>query len=387
MHPITVAYVSTFPPRECGIATFTRDLAAAVTAYNPRAQALVIAINDDATTYNYGPQVRWQIAQQEAESYREVGELISRSTVDVVNVQHEFGIFGGPWGSYVLRLVDGLRKPIVTTLHTVLPDPDPEPKRLTAELCARSDAVVVMTPAAVEILYRDYGLERRRVHVILHGVPTAHLQAAQEAKAWLGLQGRDIVSTFGLINPGKGIEDVIDALPRVVARFPRVLYMVLGQTHPTVRRAQGEEYREQLIARVHRLGLDEHVRFNNRYLPDPELVQYLMASDIYVTAYHNPKQVVSGTLSYALGCGRAVVSTPYLYARDALADGRGVLVPFRDPPAIAAAVNELLGDPQRRRELQLRAFVYGKQMRWPRVASIYLELFRQMVANREVIAS
>ncbi len=309
MQPITAAYVSTFPPRDCGIATFTRDLMAAVNGYDPRGRGLVAAINDEAAVYNYGPQVRWQIAQQEPESYEEVAEAISRSAVDVVIIQHEFGIFGGPWGSCALRFVDRLRKPIVTTLHTVLPNPDPEPKRLTTELHERSEAVVVMTPTAVEILRRDYGLESRRVHTIPHGVPTVHLQEAQEAKARLDLQGRDLVSTFGLINPGKGIEDVIDALPAVVARFPRVLYVVLGETHPTVRRAQGEVYREQLIARMHHLGLDEHVRFNNRYLPDPELVQYLMATDVFVTAYHNPKQSVSGTLSYALGCGRAIVST------------------------------------------------------------------------------
>lgn len=378
LRPITAAYVSTFPPRECGIATFTRDLTRAINLYNPRARPLIVAINDEAEIYTYGPQVRWQIAEDDPESYREVAQALNASTVDVVNVQHEFGIFGGEWGRHALVLLDALRMPVVTTLHTVLPDPDPVAREIVRALCERSAATVGMTPVAREILGRDYGLDGARLRVIPHGVPAASMQNAEDVKARLGLRGRRVVSTFGLINPSKGIEDVIDALPKVVARFPQVLYLVLGETHPVVRREQGEEYRTSLIRQVHQLGLEPHVKFNNRYLPDDELVQYLMATDVYITPYHNPNQIVSGTLSYALGCGRAIISTPYLYAKDALGQGRGVFVAFHDPQAIADTLIELLGDPARRERLQQQAYAYGKQMRWPRVAAAYVELFREV---------
>jgi len=370
--------VSTFPPRECGIATFTRDLTRAIHLYNPRARPLIVAINDAAEIYAYGLQVRWQIAEDDPESYRRVARALNGSPVDVVNVQHEFGIFGGERGRHVLVLLDALRKPVVTTLHTVLPDPDPVTREIVRALYERSAATVVMTPVAREILGRDCGLDGARLRVIPHGVPVASMQDAEAVKARLGLGGRQVVSTFGLINPSKGIEDVLDALPAVVARFPQVLYLVLGETHPVVRRAQGEEYRIRLLRRVHQLGLEAHVKFSNRYLPDEELLQYLLATDVYITPYHNPNQIVSGTLSYALGCGRAIISTPYLYAQDALGQGRGVLVAFHDPQAIAGTLLALLGDPARRGRLQQQAYAYGKQMRWPRVAAAYVDLFREV---------
>lgn len=384
---ISAAYVSTFPPRECGIATFTRDLTRAIHAYNPLARPMVAAINDEAEIYHYGPYVRWQMAQDNPQSYRDVARAINASTVDVVNIQHEFGIFGGEWGRSLLGFLEALTKPVVTTLHTVLPDPPPPPVEITRALYARSDATVAMTHVALAILRRDYGLDGDRVRVIPHGVPVASMQDPEEAKARLGLDGRLIVSSFGLINPGKGIEDVLDALPRIVARFPDLLYLVLGETHPVVRRGQGEEYRMRLIRQVHRLGLEPHVKFNNRYLTDDELVQYLMATDVYITPYHNPNQIVSGTLSFALGCGRAIVSTPYLYASDALAEGRGVLIPFRDPQAITETLITLLADPLMRQQLQRRAFAQGKQMRWPRVASAYLDLFREVRAKHRSVKS
>lgn len=378
---VTAAYVSTFPPRECGIATYTRDLTRAITLYNPRARPFIVALNDEAEIYTYGPQVRWQIADNDPKSYREVAHALNASAVDVVNLQHEFGIFGGEWGRHVLVLLDALRKPVVTTLHTVLPNPDPVAREILRALFERSAATVGMTPVARKILERDYGLDGAQLRMIPHGVPTAPMQDAEDVKARLGFPGRLVVSTFGLISPGKGIEDVIDALPEVVARFPQVLYLVLGETHPVVRREQGEEYRTRLMRQVQRLELKHHVKFNNRYLPDAEVVQYLMATDVYVTPYHNPNQIVSGTLAYALGCGRAIISTPYLYAKDALSQGRGLLVASRDPQAIADTLIELLGDPARRERLQQHAYAYGKQMRWPKVAAAYVGLFREVHAR------
>ncbi len=377
---ITAASVSTFPPRECGIATYTRDLISAIDACDLGTITQVVAINDE-TVYRYGRQVCWEIAQHDLDSYLDAAAALSRSSVDVVNLQHEFGIFGREWGSYVLDFADELSKPLVTTLHTVLPDPPPTPRKILRTLCERSEAVVAMTPTAVDLLRRDYGVDGSRLRVIPHGVPTASWQDAGEARAKVGLAGRRVLSTFGLINPGKTIEDVIEALTLVVPHCPAVMYVVLGQTHPTIRRTQGEEYRHRLIGLVRRLGLERHVTFENRYLSDDELCTYLMATDVYVTPYENPNQIVSGTLSYALGCGRAIISTPYLYARDALADGRGLLVPFRDPPAIAEAILRVLSDVALRAQLQRKAFAFGKLMRWPRVAAAYADLFRQVVGQ------
>lgn len=380
---ISAAYVSTFPPRECGIATFTRDLTRAIQIYNPFARPQIVALNDEAEIYNYPGHVRWQIAGEDPESYREAARAINASPVDVVSIQHEFGIFGGKWGAYLLVFLKDLHKPVVTTLHTVLPNPPRAAVDIIRALYARSAATVVMTPAAREILHRDYGIDGEQLRIIPHGVPAVSMQDPTEAKARVGLSGRMVVSSFGLINSGKGIEDVLDALPSVAARFPQLLYLVLGETHPVVRREQGEEYRMRLVRQVHRLGLEPHVKFNNRYLSDDELVRYLMATDVYVTPYHNPNQIVSGTLSYAMGCGRAIVSTPYLYAKDALGDSRGVLIPFRDPKAIAEALTLLLGNPGLRQQIQQRAFAYGKQMRWPRVAAAYLSLFREVRTRAE----
>ncbi len=376
----TVAFVSTYPPRECGIAAFTRDLVGALTRGTPPVTALVAAMDEDVVARTYPPHVRWRILQHDLDTYVRTARELSQSGVDAVNLQHEFGLFGGEWGVYVLRLVERLSVPLVTTLHTVLPEPPPVAAAIIRALYEHSAAVVVMTRSAVEILRRDYGLDGRRVRVIPHGVPVVPWQETERVKAELGLSGRQVLSTFGLLNPGKGIEDVLDALVQVVPRHPNLLYLVLGETHPLVRRQQGETYRERLHEQVRRLGLEDHVRFENRYLPDRDLIRYLLATDVYITPYHNPRQIVSGTLSYALGCGRAVVSTPYLYAREVLADGRGLLVPFRAPDEIARAVMRLLEDAALRERLQRAAYGLGREMTWPRVARAYGDLLAEVAA-------
>ena len=380
---LTVALISTYPPRECGIATFTRDLNLALNLESPWIETFVVAITGDGARYTYGTEVRWELREDDPASYLEVAEALNDAGVDVVNIQHEFGIFGGEWGEYVLNLMERVDAPIVTTLHTVLPDPLPIARRITREIVHLSDAIVVMLPSAVGILAESYGIASdHRIHVIPHGVPTAPFTPPQEAKQQLGLLGREVITTFGLLSSGKGIEDVIEALPRVRAKYPRVLYLVLGQTHPNVLRREGEAYRNFLVQRVKDLGLEENVRFHNRYLSEEELATYLSATDIYITPYHNPDQVASGTLSYALGFGRAIISTPYLYARDVLKDGRGILVPFRNPEAIAQAILYLLDHPEVRQKLQHNAYALGTQMRWPKVARSYLALFTKMSAER-----
>jgi glycosyltransferase involved in cell wall biosynthesis len=336
-------------------------------------------MDEEGAGYAYGPEVRLQVHEDALEEYRAAADAINRSEAQLVNLQHEFGIFGGEWGESVLELVDPLDRPLVVTLHTVLPDPPPRARRVVRALCRRAAAVVVMSPSAVDLLEARYGVPRSRVHVIEHGVPSVEPVPREEAKRRLGLQGRLVVSTFGLVSPGKGIEDVLEALPEVARRHPQVLYLVLGETHPNVRRREGERYRNMLLDRVRSLRLSGHVRFENRYLRDEEIVAYLQATDVYVTPYHNPDQIVSGTLSWALAAGCAVVSTPYRYAVDVLSDGRGVLVPFRDPQALARALDELLSDPQRRLRLGERAYAASLPMRWPRVAARYAAVFEQSV--------
>ncbi|MER3456369.1 MAG: glycosyl transferase family 1 [candidate division GAL15 bacterium] len=375
--PLVAALISTYPPRECGIATFTRDLSRALRDVGIR--TWVVAMDEEGAGYAYGPEVRLQIHEDAPEEYRAAAEVLNRSDAHVVNLQHEFGIFGGEWGEHVLELVEGLDRPLVVTLHTVLPDPPPRARKVVRTLCRRAAAVVVMSPSAVDLLEARYGVPRSRVHVIGHGVPTVEPVPREEAKRRLGLHGRLVVSTFGLVSPGKGIEDVLEALPAVVERHPEALYLVLGETHPNVRRREGERYRNVLLDRVRTLQLSKHVRFENRYLRDEEILAYLQATDVYVTPYQNPDQIVSGTLSWALAAGCAVVSTPYRYAVEVLSDGRGVLVPFRDPQALARALDELLADPGRRARLGERAYVASLPMRWPRVAARYAAVFEQAV--------
>ncbi|MDR7435752.1 MAG: glycosyltransferase family 4 protein [Armatimonadota bacterium] len=380
---LTVALISTYPPRECGIATFTRDLNFSLNLESPWIETFVVAITDDGARYPYGTEVRWELYQNDPASYREIAQALNDAGVDVVNIQHEFGIFGGEWGEYVLDLMERVDAPIVTTLHTVLPNPLPITRNIIRNIVRLSDAVVVMLPSAAKILLESYGITSdHKIFVIPHGVPTPSLTPPLEAKRQLGLLGREVITTFGLISSGKGIEDVIEALPQVRAKHPKVLYLILGQTHPNVLRREGEAYRNSLVRRVQDLGLEENVRFDNRYLREEELALYLSATDIYITPYHNPDQVTSGTLSYALGFNRAIIATPYLYARDLLKDGRGILVPFRSPEAIAEAVLYLLDHPDLRAQLQHNASMLAAQMRWPKVARSYLALFTQMSRER-----
>lgn len=383
-HPdtLTVAIVSTYPPRACGIATFSRDLAAALRVAGVRAR--VVAMNEEAAGYTYGPEVTWQIHDDTPEEYRAVADALNRSDVDVLNLQHEFGIFGGEWGEYVLDLVERLDRPIVTTLHTVLPDPPARPRRIVRALARRSICVVVMSPSAVDLMEGHYGVSRNRVRVIWHGVPEVDRVPRDIAKQRLGLGTRLVLSTFGLVHAGKGIEDVLDALPEVVAEFPEVLYLVLGETHPNVRRREGERYRNMLLERVRSLRLGRHVRFENRYMADAELIGCLQATDVYLTPYHNPDQIVSGTLSWALAAGCAIVSTPYRYAQDVLADGRGLLVPFRSPEAIASAVCDLLASGERRESMGQRAHRFARRMLWPEVGARYAALFEEVGGRRAV---
>lgn len=373
-----VAYVSSYPPRECGIATFTRDVVACVDKLMPLGRRFVVAVNDDDKRHAYPAPVKHHIERDVASSYDDAAAYISASQCGVVNIQHEYGLFGGLWGSLLLRFMDRVRQPIALTLHTVLPDPDPALLSVTQGLIARSATTIVLAQSAIDILKRDYGVPAAKLRFIPHGVPNVRPIPEAKAKRALGLGGRTVVTTCGLMNPGKGIQYAIDALAGLVDEFPDVLYLVVGETHPSVLAANGETYRRELQAQVRRLGLDQHIRFENRYLSYRELVLHLLATDVYVVPYLDLKQAVSGTLAYALGCGRAIVSTPSSYAKEVLADGRGMLADVRDSRSLGEAIGSILRNPSYKASLQQRAYAFGHQMTWPNVARAYAQAYEDI---------
>lgn len=362
----TVAFVSTYPPVQCGIATFARDLANAVEIHGWT--PVVVAIDKGEVDYTDQRVVR-RIRKDRVEDYEQAAQFLNRLQPTVVSLQHEYGLFAGEMGEEVLRFVRALRVPLFVTLHTVDPQPRDIMKRILRELVTHAQGVMVMSHTAIRLLKQVYHVPTYHVRMIPHGAPDVPFTSPDAAKAKVGLQGRKVISTFGLISRGKGIEDVIVAMQEVVPRHPDALYLVLGQTHPNVRAYEGESYRESLIALVEQLGLQNHVRFVNSYLTLESLLRYLAATDVYITPYPNPGQISSGTLTYALACGCAVVSTPYLYAQELLADGRGELVPFRNPQAIANTLNKLLGDDKYREQLRYRAYHYSRHMTWSAVGA------------------
>jgi len=379
--PRRIAVVGNYLPRRCGIATFTTDLCEAMAAEFPEATVFAVPVNDAAAEYDYPPRVRFEIAEAELASYRGAADFLNVSGIDLVCLQHEFGIFGGPAGSHVLALLRDLRIPLVTTLHTVLRDPDPRQRRVLQEVTDRSDRVIVMSDTAAEFLRAVHGVSPGKIDVIPHGIPDVPFVDPNFYKDKFEVEGKSVLLTFGLLGPNKGIEHVIEALPEIVRTHPDVVYVVLGATHPHVKRSDGESYRLSLerLARVR--GVERNVAFYNRFVSLEELIEFIGAADVYLTPYLNEAQIVSGTLAYAAGAGKAVISTPYWYARELLAGERGVLVPFADSKAIANAVCELLDDEPRRHAMRKRAYMLGREMTWRAVAARYIESFTE--ARRE----
>jgi glycosyltransferase involved in cell wall biosynthesis len=366
-----VLFMGSFPPRECGIATFTKDVVDSFDrAFGTRSD--IIALDEPGgEVRRYGPQVIGRLQEQDRLSYSEMASLISQHPSDVLNIQHEYGLFGGERGEWLVDLLRQVEKPVVLTLHTVLPDPDETMLRVTRDLCNFASAVVSLSQTGRDILERVYNVNPVKLRVIHHGVPDVPFRGTDGAKAAFGIGQRMVISTFGLINRGKGLEYAIEAMRAVVERHPEALYLILGETHPVVRRQEGESYRESLQAKIAEYGLQNNVQLIDKYLDFDELVSYLEATDIYLTPYLNPVQIVSGTLAYAMGCGKAIVSTPYLYAQELLAHGRGFLAAFRESAPIARLVGGLLDDPSLRRATERRAYRFGRQMIWPHVAAEY----------------
>ncbi len=377
-----VAFVSTYPPTECGLATFTYDVLQAVERHGW--DGVVISADHEARIAHPDPRVIYQLRREEVDDYIEAARLLNRSSVRVVSLQHEYGIFGGEMGELVLTFLEHLRVPVVTTLHTVVPEPTEPMRRILKAIVRTSDAVVVMAGTAVRLLDSVYGAPTHHVYVIPHGAPEPLPISPQEAKAKIGMSGRIVLSTFGLVSRGKGIEDVIRALPAVVEQFPNVVYLVLGETHPKVRAREGEAYREFLMSEVERLGLQQHVVLENRYLSLEDIRLYLRATDIYITPYLNPDQITSGTLAYAIAAGCVVLSTPYLYAREVLADGGGMLVQFNNPASIADALLQLLSDPVLMRYHRLVAQRKALGLSWNKVGHAYARLFERVGREREL---
>lgn len=379
MNKIEPAYVATYPPTECGIATFTQDVVQSVAKYTPFSKPTVVAVKRHEEIEPYGRIVRAQIMRNDRQSYFDAAKYLNDSTVDIVSVQHEYGIYGGTEGDYVLDFIKALKKPAVATLHTVLHNPNPDQKRVLQEMAELCEVLVVMVRTGRQILMDSYGIDPKKITIIQHGVPNVHKVSTTAVKRALGIADRKILSTFGLINSGKGIEFAIQAVAKVKEKFPNILYLVLGETHPGVRAWEGENYRNSLLDLVESLGLDNHVRFNNRFLSLNELVRYLCATDVYITPYLNKDQICSGTLAYALGCGKAIVSTPYLYAEEVLADGRGTLVDFRNPDAMADAIIDLFENKEKKEEMEARAYKFGRRTAWFNVAIDYLDMFHRIL--------
>ena len=372
-----VAFLGDYLPRKCGIATFTTDLRCSMAKEHPAIQCLVVPVNDRAGGYDYPAEVRFEIAEQDLPSYLRAADFLNITDVDVICVQHEFGIFGGPAGSHVLALLRELRMPIVTTLHTILREPSAEQRRVMRDLIRLSTRLLVMTERGRDFLREIYQAPEAKIDLIPHGIPDMPFADPNYFKDEFGVAGRQVLLTFGLLSPNKGIEFALRALPEVLREYPNVVYVVLGQTHPNLLRDEGEAYRLSLQRLAKDLGVQKHVVFFNRFVELEELMRFIGAADIYLTPYLTESQITSGTLAYAFGAGNAVVSTPYWHAAELLTAERGKLVPFRDAKAIAVAVVELLRDEPLRHSMRKNAYKLGRDMVWSRVAQLYAKSFEQ----------
>ena len=377
-------FIGNHTPRQCGIATFTADVANAVRMNGVPTD--VVAINDRAKGYDYPAEVTYQILEKRQASYRAAADYLNINDYNVVCLQHEYGIFGGPAGSHVLGLLRNLRMPIVTTFHTLLEEPSEEQARVLEEIIQLSQRAIVMSRKGREILQNQFGVETSRIDIIPHGAPNVPLVCPNDVKGQVGLDGKKVLLTFGLLSPDKGIEYVIQALPKLVKKEPNLVYVFLGATHPQVRAQTNDAYRKSLYSLAKELGVEGHVRFEDRYVELDELIRYLQAADIYITPYLKPQQITSGTLSYAFACGKPIVSTPYWHAAELLADDRGRLVPFRDSAAIEEAVGELVEDRKSLLALSETAYAASRQTTWENVGVAYLESFeRAMEDNRHTL--
>jgi len=376
-----VTYLSSYPPRECGIATFTKDLVDSIDRLNVLSPPIISAINDKGGYYQYPHQVRIQIDRENPESYMTAAKTINDSKIQVINLQHEFGLFGGSWGDYLIPFLEEVNKPVITTLHTILETPNKDAERVMRDLIRLSHRLVVIARIGARILEQTYDTLPDKVRYIPHGCPNVPFINSETVKNYLGYKNKVIMSTFGLISQGKGLEYAINALPGIVEKTPNLLYLIIGQTHPEVRKHEGERYRQSLIDQVKSLGIEENVRFINRFLPKNELIRFLQATEVYVLPYPNPEQISSGTMLYALCTGKAIVTTPFLHAQEIIAQGAALDCEFKNPDSITWAVNALLSSKQFHANFEKRAYEYSRDMIWPNVAMKYANLFYESIGT------
>jgi glycosyltransferase involved in cell wall biosynthesis len=377
-----IAFIGNYLPRQCGIATFTTDLCEAISAQYSGTTCIALPVNDTEAGYAYPTRVRFELAEKDIETYRRAADFLNINNVGMVSVQFEYGIFGGKAGSHILSLLRELRMPIVTTLHTILENPDPDQRRVLEEVAALSDRLVTMSERGSEFLQNIYNISPDKIDLIPHGIPDVPFVDPSFNKDLFGVEGKTVLLSFGLLSASKGIETVIAAMPQIVARYPEIVYIIVGATHPHVIKYEGETYRLSLQWLAQEKGVESNVIFYNRFVSLEELVQFIGAADIYITPYLNEAQITSGTLAYTVGAGKAVISTPYWYAQELLADGRGIIVPFRDPAALAEQVINLLDNEAERHAMRKRAYIYGRSMIWSEVAQRYMESFERARAER-----
>ncbi len=377
-----IAFIGNYLPRQCGIATFTTDLCEAIAAQNGETTCIALPVNDVEAGYAYPPRVRFELTEKDLDSYRRAADFLNLNNVNLVSLQFEYGIFGGRAGSHILALLRELRMPIVTTLHTILQEPNPDQRLVLEKVAALSDRLVVMSVRAVEFLREIYHVAPEKIDLIPHGIPDVPFVDPSFHKDRFGVEGKTVLLSFGLLSASKGIENVITALPAILKKHPNVVYIILGATHPHVIQHEGETYRLSLQWLAHEKGVESNVIFYNRFVGLEELVEFISVADIYITPYLNAAQIVSGTLAYTLGAGKAVIATPYWYAEEMLAEERGVLVPFGNPAALAEQVIDLLDNETKRHAMRKRAYLFGREMIWPQVARRYLESFERARAER-----
>jgi glycosyltransferase involved in cell wall biosynthesis len=382
--PTRIAFVGNYLPRQCGIATFTTDLCTALAAEYGIGRLFAIPVNDPDSHYEYPEQVRLELEQDDLASYERAAEFLNFNGNDLVCLQHEYGIYGGVAGRHILTLLRKLKMPVVTTLHTVLRDPDADQRKVLEEVARLSDRAVVMSRQAAQLLREVYSIASEKIDIIPHGVPDFQFMDPNYFKDRFGTEGKSVLLTFGLLSPNKGIENVIRALPAILAKHPNLVYIVSGVTHPHIRRRDGERYREELQALAAQLGVSANLILVNRFVSAEELVEHVGAADIYITPYRQEAQIVSGTLAIALGAGKAIISTPYWHAKELLADNRGVLVPFENPGAIADATLRLLDNDGERHAMRKRAYLHSRETIWPKTAQKYMASFQRARFERSL---
>jgi glycosyltransferase involved in cell wall biosynthesis len=384
---ICSTFISSYIPRKCGIATYTKDLTQAINLINPHCRSEIVALIKPENKINYPPEVKLKINQDELDSYIKAANYINQSKTDIVVLEHEFGLYGGDSGGYIIKLIELLKKPLIVTTHTIPEDNGTGYGLVLKEVLKFAEKVIVMMPDSLHKLIKNYNCPKEKIEIIPHGVPDIPLEATAEYKKIKGLEDRIILGNINLLSASKGLEYTIEALTKIKKQFNNVLYLIIGQTHPVVLKTEGEKYRIFLEEKIKQYDLQKNVKFINKYLSLKELIVWLKIIDIYITPYLDPQQSASGALAYAIGAGKICISTPYLYAKEVLAEGRGIVVPFRNSQAIADAVIDICENPQKKLRIKNKTYKYGRLMTWYNIARQHLELFDEVLSKYKSIKS